>query len=69
MGFTTRLWHRHDVALTDWWLDEDGQVYMTVAIADQPTIEILDPVTGKQQNHVIGSPNFARFKRLRPEGP
>lgn len=61
-------WRRSDVDLHDYW-ERDGRVYKVVGIADSPTVEIRDVLTGKVENYVIESPLFAEFKRLRPESP
>jgi hypothetical protein len=60
-------WQRRDVDLGDYWT-RNGRIYKTLAIADLPTVEIVDVETGEHENHVISSRNFEQFKRLRPTG-
>ncbi len=68
MSFDYRLWNRGNVELSDHWRKpQDGSVWMTVGICDEPTIVIQDMVSGAREHHVISSRNFSQFERLRPE--
>ncbi len=72
-----KSWSRDDVGLGQVWQDEAGRLWRVIAIADAPTVtlaEVEQPLhqrllPPRRVNHVIGSPNFARYSRLDPVSP
>ena len=55
------LWRRSDVSPGDLFRDVNGLIWKVVAIADDPTVEIVtvDKPLPERENHVIASPLFA----------
>lgn len=56
------------VGLRDVYTDREGNLYRVVALASDPTVEIVRVDTGERENHVIGCMNWReRFTKLVPE--
>lgn len=69
-------WRRDEIDLGQRFATEDsGSIYEVVAISDQPTVvlRLIHSRTGvtslSDLHYVIGSPDFARWSKVRYEGP
>ncbi len=57
---------REDVTLRSVFRKGD-RIYTVLGIADDPTVEIVDVVSGQVEHHVISSLNFSEYEHLRSD--